>query len=405
MELMREYKSLKALQQAGTLSPTDEARLREVAAFLQGAMANRKDGGDSPAAASSAPKPAPTKAAAPAAPAAAPAKAAAAAPAAKPAPAKPAAPSKPLWQIQKEEEEARQKRAQALFQVAVPDEVAGYEPPSTPNDGPKENFIPEDELKAGAPDVDIDNDPRFKPPPKPKRVRNEEDLRDQLQKVRSESLYSADFDELQAEFYYSYLGEGYSLIQQEPEQVALEPVDPREIELRRAGLVSDSGAPNQGVASMTAIPGGVFLDDFVVLYEKGVLPRPEDDEEPEVEDPNALVPGKRKVALHMLSGEVKRGSIVKIMRGDPGFQFVPERGKAIEIPFEQIKALFIMRGKNPPTLDPFARKVTVEFKDRRRIQGVSSDYQPGQVLFTMIPQGPGNFELVIVNAAAAARIG
>jgi hypothetical protein len=236
-------------------------------------------------------------------------------------------------------------------------------------------------------------------------VRNEDELREQLQKVHGASMYSTDFDELQAEFYYSYLNEGYSLVAQQQDEVELNPVDPREIELRRAGLVSDTGTPNQGVASMTCVPGGVFLDDFLILYEKGVLPRPEDDEEPEVEDPNALVPGKRKVALHMLSGEVKRGSVAKIMRGATGFQFQPERGKAEEIPFGNIKALFIMRGKNPPTLDPFARKVTVEFKDRRRIQGVTSDYQPGQTLFTMIPQGPGNFELVIVNAGAAAAIG
>jgi hypothetical protein len=50
------------------------------------------------------------------------------------------------------------------------------------------------------------------------------------------------------------------------------------------------------------------------------------------------------------------------------------------------------------------RPLTVEFKDHRSVQGVSPDFQPGAPVFTLIPQGRGNFERVIVNTGAVARL-
>lgn len=404
VELMREYKRLKALKQSGEISAQDAQQLREVANFLKSEMDKRNSGaGSAPKAPSargsaprSAPSPAPTAAPTPVAtpivtPVHVPA-ASAPVPAAPPVP-----PAKPLWQQQAEEQAERQKRAQAHFQVEVPDEVQNYQPSETPISSP----IAELEVGADPADADDDLDLGYKKRPRP---RNENEMQEQMQEIYAASQFTRSDEDLQTELYYSYADEGYSPVEDEDEDdIELDPIDPREIELQRAGLLNDDN--KNGIENaVICVPGGVFLDDFMALYEQGILPRPDDDTEPEIDDPDALVPGKRKVTLHMLNGQVKRGSIGKIMRQDLGFKLDLGRGQIEEIDFAHVKALFIMKGKGEAPDLSNARKLTIEFKDRRRVMGLSPDYQPGAFVFTLVPSGPGNFERVIVHSGAAARI-
>lgn len=204
------------------------------------------------------------------------------------------------------------------------------------------------------------------------------------------------------QYYFGYADEGYAFVE-EPDAVDLAPVDPRELELYRAGLLGGGGEKN-GVEAQ--VPAGLaFLDDFPALYQRGVLPSPDEEVEPDSEDPNLLVPGKRKVTVHLLNGTVKRGAIRHLRRGDLGFRLEPVGpGRVEELSFTQVKAVFIHTGRGPhPTVQ--GRTLTVMFKDRRSVQGVSDDYQPGAAAFSLVPPpGRGQFERIIVNAAAVASV-
>ena len=391
VELMREYKRLKALKKKGNISPEQTQQLREVANFLKSEMENRKSGSGN-----SAPEPVPAKPA--------PAKTPVSTPVVVPAPpspattqeAKPTKPTKPtkstkstkpLWKQQAEEQAERQKRAQAHFQVAMPDEIDDYTPAVT-----------------AAEDVDDDDDSQDEEPiaKKRPRPRNDREMQEQFDEIYASSLYVRSFDDLQSELYFSYEAEGYEPVGVEDEdELELQTIDPREMELQRAGLLSDDS--DSAEALIDCVPGGVFLDDFMLLYEQGILPQPDEDAEPEVDDPNALIPGKRKVTLHMLNGQVKRGHIGVIMRTDLGFKLNLGRGKSEDIDFSQIKALFVMMGKTEPPDLTNAQKISVEFKDHRRVAGLSPDYQPGAYVFTLVPSGRGNFERVIIYSGAVAK--
>jgi len=401
MELMREYKHLKQLKSTqGKLTDLEEARLREVSAYLQGSLQGKKSDE-----AGSQAKP-PTKPQAAATPATKPAPSKPVAAAAPSKPAEPAAAAlKPIWQQQAEEDRARQARAAQHFKVVVPDEVMTYEPPAASDDEGIKAFDADGDLEDEPGQTDKPRPaarPDSRVPPKKKRAQTPEEVEKELADVSSRSAYTSDFDELLGDYYYSYVNEGYQVV---AEQVALEVLDPREIELRRAGLLSTSGAPGSGVATITRVPGGTFLDDFMMLYEKGILPRPSDDEDAEADDPNAMVQARRKVTVHMLNGEVRRGVVDKILQGAAGFMFKPQGAPAEEVPFVHIKALFVQAGSRAAAEAVKGRPLTVEFRDRRAVQGISPDYRPGVPVFTLIPQGKGNFERVIVNAGAVARIG
>lgn len=198
------------------------------------------------------------------------------------------------------------------------------------------------------------------------------------------------------EYFEGYFSEGMSPVDAVTAANSLEPIDPREIELHRAGLGEKSAEGNQ-------VPRGlVFLDDFANLYSNGGLSGPADDVEPDIDDPNLLIPGKRKVTVHLLAGGVKRGVVKSYERGALGFILEPAgAGRQEEISIGQIKAMFVHKGKGRQPAGG-GRDVTVTFKDGKSIKGATDDYAPSSPVFSLVPPpGRGQFELIIVNGGAA----
>jgi hypothetical protein len=222
----------------------------------------------------------------------------------------------------------------------------------------------------------------------------------QLREVQG-SYTPPDADYLVLEQYYGdYFSGGLTLA---PAQDAadLKPIDPREIDLRRA--LDVTGGPASGTTTATTPPGLAFLDDFSALYSRKVLPPPLQDVVDEPEDASLLV-GRRKVTVHMLNGEKKQGTIRALRRGELGFRL--DTGSAQEeIAIAQIKAVFVHLQPNVTAKPTAGRAVTVTFRDQRSVQGDTNDYAPGQAVFTLsLPAGRGQFEKIVVNAGAVASV-
>jgi hypothetical protein len=246
-----------------------------------------------------------------------------------------------------------------------------------------------------------------KPPP-PKTA---EEAMQQLVEVESNSSYTYSDMNLALEDYYGdYADEdGLEYVGDASEAyLDLAPVDPRDLELAKAGVLgSEIGGLSEGDFIITVPAGLAFLDDFPVLYQTGILPSPDSGDEPDADDPNLLIPGRRKVTVHMLNGQVKRGTIHRLSRGEEQFQLSPQgTGRAESIPFQQCKAVFVhlpTRGKMPTVI---GRNLTVTFGDRRSVSGTTDDYQDGVAIFTLVPPAGarGNFERIIVNSRAVSAI-
>jgi hypothetical protein len=207
-------------------------------------------------------------------------------------------------------------------------------------------------------------------------------------------------DYCQEQYYGDYYGEGLSNAAH-GEAGDLKPIDPREIEVRRA--IDVASGPSGGGTNMTVPAGLMFLDDFVQLYAKRVLPPPGEEVAFEVDDPTMLI-GKRKVTVHLINGEKKQGSVKALRRGELGFK-LEGAGVVEEIAISQVKAVFVHLQTNGQPKPGSGRSVTVMFRDQRAVQGDSDDYAPGAPVFTLIPPaGRGQFEKIIINGAAVASV-
>jgi hypothetical protein len=249
-------------------------------------------------------------------------------------------------------------------------------------------------------DAEARADAAIKANKKRERVTEPEKVEQQLKEIQA-GYTPPEPDQLVFEQYYGdYFGEGLS-VAPVTETADLKPIDPREIELRRA-LDATSG-PAAGATSVTLPPGLAFLDDFSALYAKRVLPPPLGEVVDEPDDPSLLV-GRRKVTVHMLNGEKKQGTIRALRRGELGFKLeVP--GAQEEIAIAQIKAVFVHLQPNATPKGGAGRAVTVLFRDQRSVQGDTDDYVPGQPVFTLIPPaGRGQFEKIVINAGAVAQV-
>lgn len=228
---------------------------------------------------------------------------------------------------------------------------------------------------------------------------------EQLADIFSGSGYTPPEMHLALEQYYGeYVdAEGLTYLEEPEVPLELSPIDPREVELYRAGLLSEAGGDEP-----SPVPNGLaFLDDFAALYERGVLPPADQELQLDDDDPNLLIPGKRKVTVHLLNGQVKRGVIRRFARDDSGFRLEPQgTGRAEDIPIQQCKAIFVhLAGKAPPAVQ--GPSLTVTFTDRRSVQGVSDDYHPEAPMFSLVPSpGPrsGQFERIIVNTRAVKAV-
>ncbi|OGQ18071.1 MAG: hypothetical protein A2138_02995 [Deltaproteobacteria bacterium RBG_16_71_12] len=224
-----------------------------------------------------------------------------------------------------------------------------------------------------------------------------------VQLQATEASYTPPESNLALEQYYgSYADEGFSVVDATAAG-ELRPIDPREMELQKLEL----GGSGAGSVTVTVPPGLAFLDDFAALYAKRILPPPDDEVVVDSTDPDLLIPGKRKVTVHLLNGEKRQGAIRALRRGELGFKLEPlGSGQTEELSIAQCKAVFIHLQANQQPKDVQGRSLTVTFRDARSVQGVSDDYQPGAPVFTLVPPaGRGQFERIIVNSAAVKSVG
>ncbi|MFZ9888148.1 MAG: DUF6982 domain-containing protein, partial [Myxococcota bacterium] len=238
------------------------------------------------------------------------------------------------------------------------------------------------------------------------RVTKPEEVAQQLSDILGGSGYTRPEAHLALEQYYGeYMDtEGLSIVDGGQMGVKLQIIDPREVDLYRSGLLND-GSDNESAAVPTGL---AFLDDFGALYQLGILPPADHEVQFDVDDPNLIIPGKRKVTVHLLNGQVKRGAIRKLARDDLGFRLEPQgTGRAEDVSIQQCKAIFVHLPPNAQPKQAMGRPLTVTFADRRSIQGTSDDYQPGLAMFSLIPPAnprQGQFERIIVNAAAVQQL-
>lgn len=233
---------------------------------------------------------------------------------------------------------------------------------------------------------------------KKERTRTPDEAAAQLKSTAA--VYTPPEENLVLEQYYGdFVLDGYEPIDVRREQISLRPIDPREIELSK---LADT---NKSVS--VGVPEGLaFLDDFPLLYIKKIVPPPSDEVVIDATDPNLLIPGKRKVTVHLLNGEKRQGAIRSLRRGDLGFKLEPlGSGQTEEMSISQVKAVFIHLQPNASPKDGTGRELTATFTDGRAVQGLSDDYQPGEPVFTLVPPaGRGQFERIIVNAAAVRSV-
>ncbi len=249
-------------------------------------------------------------------------------------------------------------------------------------------------------DAEAQADAAIRAQKKRERVTTPDDVEAQLKEMSTG--YTPPSDAWCLEQYYGdYFGEGL----QEAvglETAELRPVDPRELEVRRA--IDVASGPGAGATTVSVPPGLAFLDDFAALYARRILPAPTTAvATPTFEDPSMLIAG-RKVTVHLLNGEKKQGSVKVLRKGELGFK-LDVGGASEEIALSQVKAVFVHLQPNasPPT--NVGRTITVMFRDQRAVQGESPDYAPQAAVFSLVPPaGRGQFEKIIINAGAVASV-
>lgn len=441
MDLVRELKGLNARRKAGeTLSPAEDARRKELKTYLRNALeaqggASVEDSAikDAPSRASSAPKSAPQSEAMPSV---------AAAPATKTTPrpvsAAPMALDEDVPPPVPAPVPARSSAPPPMSRVASPvgspldgpldEDVPPPQPPSTPKPFvPKKDFFainagglldeaaasdavakvdPLALRKAHASRAEVEDaearaDAALRANKKKDRARSPDEAAEQLR--QTEVAYTPPEESFVLEQYYGdFTTEGYERVDVR-EAGELRPIDPREIELAKLDV---AGGPGGGATSVTVPPGLAFLDDFPALYARRIVPSPDDEVVIDSNDPSLLIPGKRKVTVHLLNGEKKQGAIRSLRRGELGFKLEPlGSGHPEELSITQVKAVFIHLQPNTSPRDVGGRSLTAVFRDGRSVQGQSDDYQPGAPVFTLVPPaGRGQFERIIVNAAAVQNV-
>ncbi len=405
MGLVRELKALNARKKAGeTLSPDEESRRKELKAFLKTQLegSGADDASTSQTARPSAggavstpPTPPP-----PEPPKPAPRPATMSAPPPTPPPVRPSPPPQPAAAqaaqpppkpyVPKKDAFAIGGAAAFLDAAMASDAVAKVDPWANRKVVASQGEIDDAEARADA---------AIKANKKRERATAPEEVEKQIKEVQGG--YTPPSDDYCLEQYYGdYFGEGMS-VAGGAEIADLKPIDPREIEVRRA--IDIASGPSSGSTSMTVPPGLAFLDDFAALYSKRVLLPPTEEVSFESEDPSLLI-GRRKVTVHLINGEKKQGSIKALRRGELGFK-LEVGGAAEEIALSQIKAVFVHLQPNAQPKGGAGRNLTVMFRDQRAVQGDSDDYAPGAPVFTLIPPaGRGQFEKIVINAAAVASV-
>ncbi|MFA6033908.1 MAG: hypothetical protein WC889_13485 [Myxococcota bacterium] len=135
------------------------------------------------------------------------------------------------------------------------------------------------------------------------------------------------------------------------------------------------------------------------------VPPPEAEKTPPPAAPvknTELVSTPSRVTLHFVDGDVRRG-VVKSLRNDSStvviFGNADESPEAVQTGL--LKAIFVIGNPGALTAGEGGRPLDITFKDGRAIKGVSADYSPDVVMFTLIPEPrQGNIDrVIIVNEA------
>ena len=162
---------------------------------------------------------------------------------------------------------------------------------------------------------------------------------------KAKTIYTAPVENYHISAYYAdHLQAGYNFVNMEA--VALEPVDSR--------TETPQGQNVANVADdrpyILRVPNNLaFLDDYPIIYELGLLPTPDQDAEPDGDDPNMWIPAKRRVILHLLNGQTRRGTIDALKRGDTQFKFhIQGTNKRGTIQIAKIKAIFVQASPTTP---------------------------------------------------------
>ncbi len=395
MGLVRELKALNARKKAGEeLSAPEEARRKELKTFLKAQL----EGGGGGGSADDAPPGSNTVLAAVARPAPAPAPAPVAqAPRPVTAVQAPVAPApvappklKPASQyVPKKDAYAIAGAADILNAAANSEAVKKTDPWAN-----KKAMASETEIA----DAEAAADAAIRATKKRERAVSPEDVENQLKEIGG--AYTPPAEDFVMEQYYSdYYGEGLQPVDMR-EAANLKPIDPRELQFRAA--LDVAVGPGSGATTVTVPPGLAFLDDFPQLYTSRIL-QGVSDGAGAVEDPSLLI-GRRKVTIHMLNGEKKQGAVRALRRGELGLRLEGPSGVE-EVALQQVKAVFVHLQPNAQPSAGNGRTITVLFRDQRTVQGESNDFEPGAPVFSLVPPaGRGQFEKIVINAAAVASV-
>jgi len=104
-----------------------------------------------------------------------------------------------------------------------------------------------------------------------------------------------------------------------------------------------------------------------------------------IQTPSASVlEGERRVVVHFLDGQVRRGSVrdLDVAAGNVPLE---SAGSVENIPVDRLKAIFFMRAPGSGKPSEIGQRIRLMFQDGRQVLGFSTDYQTGDPGFFLIP--------------------
>jgi hypothetical protein len=101
--------------------------------------------------------------------------------------------------------------------------------------------------------------------------------------------------------------------------------------------------------------------------------------------PSAFVLGERRVVVHLIDGQVKRGTVqdLDLTAGTVPLQSVP--GVVDNIATDRLKAIFFMLAPGTQRPAQSGQKIRLTFQDGREVVGFSLDFKTGDPGFFLTP--------------------
>jgi hypothetical protein len=101
--------------------------------------------------------------------------------------------------------------------------------------------------------------------------------------------------------------------------------------------------------------------------------------------PSAFVSGERRVVVHLIDGQVKRGTVqdLDLTAGTVPLQSVP--GVVDNIATDRLKAIFFMLAPGTQRPAQSGQKIRLTFQDGREVVGFSLDFKTGDPGFFLTP--------------------